>query len=268
MTTSLRDAITPIDMLGQIVSATISGINADGTVSVDLGGGAIATRCIVLGTYTPTMSEPVQVMRRDSSSFIVLGSVRTSNPTTVSISKAWTLPREVNPAGAAAGAQAFSTTDTASWRSNSGGWERDQVFQGAYGTNYGYWNGCFFYGDGAFDALYGRTITRAQIHLSRVNAAGEVADDTLHIALHAHGSRPSGQPLWTSQAVTQTPSGLTISLARNEVGDFDLPLWMGQSLVDRKSKGLGLYHLSTADYLYLNSRGDDPTNGRLTLDWS
>lgn len=266
MTLDLALALAPADTLATISAATIADIAADGTVSVDLGGGRVVPGCRVLATsYSPTTGDSVEVVRRDANSFLVLGAVRTSAPTTVEVSDSVGLAWTVQPAygeAASSGSKIVNATDTQSYRS-SDKWERDDVYQGAYSSSVslGYFRGCYFYGN-AFGSLVGKRCTRLRIRLSRKGSGGIAGAESIYLAPHAHASRPSGSPIWRASARNVG------SLAWGDSGTFDLPVSWGQALIDGTVKGFGHLRDSSSDYAIFNSLAADSLSGRLTLDWT
>lgn len=264
MTLDLARALTPADTPATIVAATVTAISADGTVTVDLGGGRTVPNCRVMAAYAPATGDIVEVVRRDANSFLVLGAVRTSNATTVditdSLAMAWNvLPAYVEPA--ASGTKTVNCADTHSCR--GGDWERDDVYQGAYGgsTQYGYWRGAYFYGN-AFGSLVGKRCTRLRIYISRKSEGGIAGAENVWIAPHAHASRPSGSPVWKASA---TKVG---TLAWGAEGYFDLPVSWGQGLINGTIKGFGHIKDSTADYAIFDSLASNALSGRLIIDWT
>jgi hypothetical protein len=262
----LARALASADTLSTIAAATVVDLAADGTVTVDLGGGRVVPGCRVLATYSPTTGDSVEVLRRDANSFLVLGNVRTTQATTVEVSNSLALAWTVQPAysdGASSGSKIVSATDTQSYRS-SDKWERDDVYQGAYSSSVslGYFRGCYFYGSTAFASLNGKRCTRLRIRVSRKGSGGIAGAEGVYIAPHAHGSRPSGSPLWRASARNVG------SLAWGANGTFDLPVSWGQGLIDGTIKGFGHLRDSSSDYAIFDSLASDSASGRLTLDWT
>lgn len=266
--TDLRDVLTSPDDVGAVLTATIASIDADGTVGVDFGGGRTVDRCAVLSVYTPVMGDSVQVLRRDASSFLVLGAVRDFNATSVSVSASLAFPYNVyaplpSTPTPSTGTLVVPATAIRSWRDNegwSGASESNSAAQGAYSTRWGYYRGCYFYGS-AFSSLKGATCTRLRIRLHRKGAGGIAGPENVYLALHAHASIPSGAPYFT------TGARRVGSLAWNDTAEFDLPVSWGQALINGTAKGIGHLYLGTADYAVFHGLGTDSLSGRLTLDW-
>lgn len=269
---TLARVLTPPDKVGAIVSATIGQVNADGTVIVDFGAGRKSgpSRCVA--AYTPLPGDPVEVQRRDATSWLVLGTTRTSNATTQTGTLVLRTPYNVRPStGGVANPLVVSAAATASWR-DSDGWSRTQPYQGAYSTSagYGYWRGCGFYGAGAFAALAGRTAGASTIHMHRHTAiggtgVGSSAAVSLYLAPHAHATQPSTPPVWvdTPRIIGSMTAGDDL-----QVADLTIPLDWVQMLCDGKAAGFGLLRLTTADYARWKSVAEDSTSFRLTLGWS
>lgn len=262
MTLDLARALAPADTPATIIGATVTDIAADGTVTVDLGGGRLVPGCRVLASYSPATGDNVEVVHRDDSTFLVLGAVRNSNVTTVDVASSITLAWNVLPAyveAAQTGSKTVSAIDTHSGR--SGKWERDEIYQGAYVPSYGYWRGCYFYGN-AFGSLVGKRCTRIRIFVSRRSEGGVAGPEDIYIAPHAHATRPSGSPVWKAGA---TRVG---SLSWGAEGWFDLPVSWGQGLINGTMRGFGHIKDSTSTYAIFNSVQSVAASGRLIVDWS
>jgi hypothetical protein len=229
----------------------------------------------VLAWYTPQTGDPVQVMRRDNASWLVLGTTRTSNPTTVAVGRSWGFPYNITPAtpppvgsGGPANPYVVAAGATHSWR-DSEGWSvtiGDTVGQGAFSTQYGYYRGCYFYGDTAFAALAGRTCTRLRIKIVRTGAGGLTGGTQQIIAPHAHGSQPANPPYFIPSFGTVNAG----SVAWSSSGTFDLPVSWGQALIDGTARGLGHLLLAAGNGNYSLNAGKsaDSTTGQLTIDWA
>jgi hypothetical protein len=241
VTLDLARALASADTLATIAAATIVDLSADGTVTVDLGGGRTVPGCRVLATYSPVTGDAVEVSD--------------------SVGLAWTISPAYSDA-ASSGTKTVSATNTQSYRS-SDKWERDEVYQGAYSgsTSLGYFRGCYFYGN-AFGSLSGKTCTRLRIRISRKGAGGIAGAEGVYLAPHAHASRPSGSPIWRGAARKVG------SLAWGDSDTFDLPTSWGQGLIDGTVKGFGHLRDSSSDYAIFNSLAADAASGRLTLDWT
>ena len=268
MTDLLRDALVGPDNLGLIQSATITAVYADGTVDVDLGADRIVAGCPVLAPYAPVVGAPVQLIRRDLQTWLVLGATLTTANTTVDVARSWGLPYAVlaQPTGSAAGDATGTLTVNAaaiaSFRENEG-WSKYPTapLQGAYSTTWGYYRGLYFYGANAFASHKGRKITRARNRHSRYDHGGIAGGERQWLAAHAHATRPSSSPIFTSAA---TNVG---TLAWSTALDFDLPLYVGQALADGRAKGIGHLYFGTADYSICKGLAADALSGRLILDW-
>lgn len=259
---TLRDALTAPDSDLLVSAAVVTAIYADGTADIDLGGGRRVKACPVLASYTPATGDNVQALRRDSSSWLVLGATRLSNATTVSVGNSLSFPYNVNPAPVSvANPFVVSATRTASWRNNEG-WYLTEPRQGSYSTTYGYHRGLYFYGANAFAPLAGTTVTRVRIHLARQSSGGSGGGVPNYLAPHVHATQPSGEPIFTTSSATNVGS-----LAWGASGDFDLPVAYGQALVNGTAKGIGHLYLGTTYYSILQSLAADASVGRLTIYW-
>lgn len=256
----LRDVLAKPDTVQAVPKGTIRQVYADGTVDLATGEG-VAKGCLVAAWYAPRTGDVVRYARCDQATLMVLGTVRTWNETTVDVDKAVSLAWNVNPAPVSIpNPLVVNAVATKSFR--GGDWERDQVYQGAYTTRYGYWYGLYFYGAGAFDALRGRRITSASIRICRSNEGGVIADVPAIVAPHIHPTQPGSAPYFTM-------GGRTIgSSDRNTAVEMGLPLDMAQQLADGKAAGIGHNYSGTAEYSILDSLAMDPTSGRLTLGWA
>lgn len=261
----LASVLTPTDSVTNIISATIAAIYSDGTVDVDLGANRQLTGVAVLATYTPATGDAVEIMRRDSASWLVLGPIRTSNATTVTVYRGWQMPYNVNAAPVTSGTLNVNAASTKSYRKIDG-WSRADVYQGAYsssqGSAYGYWSGLYFYGSSAFSSAYGQTCTGISIHLERKSSGGSGGAIPLYIAPHVHGSQPSGAPVWWAGAVNVG------SLAWGANGVFNLPKSWGQALLDGKIKGFGHRYSGTSAYSIGDTVGTYSLAGHITLTWT
>lgn len=258
-------SLSLVDVLGApsdddpIPLATITKVNADGTVDLALDGG-IAEAVAVLNPYVPRAGDPVIVVRRGAGRLLVLGSVRTSNDPTVDVQESLTLAWNVTDSTPTiASPFVVAATQTRSTRGAS--WDRPEIYQGALVPNSGYWRGLFFYGSAA-DALRGRTVTRIRIQLSRRNDGGSAGPVPVYIAPHIHPTRPASEPVFTARA-TQVGT-----LPRAGSGTFDLPVGWGQALANGTVKGFGTAYDGTADYLILNALTADAGQGTLIVDWT
>ena len=264
MTTSLRDALTS-NSAPDGTTAKVYRVWADGTVDLDLGGGRIFGPVNVLDTYTPRTGALVSIMTYPNGQKIVLGATRTANATTQREVVAVAFPFNVLPGtSSVANPYVVAAASSGSWRS-ADGWAflGGTVAQGAYSTAYGYYKGCWFYGDTAFAALAGRTVTRAALTVARQSAGG-VAGAQLHsVALHAHGTRPGGEPTFVSPAFDTAP------LAWGAAGEYDLPVDWGQSLVNGGAKGVGLLRLASGNGNYsLCQPAGVSSSGQLRIWWA
>jgi len=264
MTTSLRDALAS-NSTPDGTTAKIHRVYADGTVDLDLGGGRIFGPVNVLSTYTPTTGALVSIMTYPNGQKIVLGALRTANATTQRETVGLAFPFNVLPGtGSAANPLVIPAASSGSWRS-ADGWAYlgVTVAQGAYSTAYGYYRGCWFYGDGAFAALAGRTVTRAALTIARESAGG-VSGAQLHsVALHAHGTEPGGEPTFVSDAFDFAPLGW------GAAGEFDLPGGYGQALVNGAAHGVGLLRMASGNGNYsLCQPAGVSDSGRLRIWWS
>ena len=268
---NLVRALTPPDTTAQIVSATVVQVNADGTVVVDEGGGRTYPATVLAGSWTPTTGVAVEVTRRDAASRLVLGPVRTSNPTTTTLTWAWGIPYNVFPAppgpvGATSGTLTLGMAATASWR-DVDGWSQTAPYQGAYRPG-NYYRGLYFPGPGAFAGLAGRRCTSLSIYLHRHNGAGAGGVGAggpvpQMLALHAHVGPPASPPTFLSGAVNVG------SLSDGTpTGTFGLPASWGQALIDGTAGGIGHLYLATAWYSRCKTLAEDGASGQLALGWT
>jgi len=266
---SLADALSS-DPRALIVPARVDVVSTDGTVDLDMGGGAIVKAVRVLeSSWAPVGGATVEAIRRDSSSWLVLGPIRTSNPTPAFRSEL-AFPWTVLPAtaGGTANPLVVSAVSSRSWRPNDG-WLRADVYQGAYSGS-AYWEGCAFHGAGAFSALTGRACQRFRVRLARTNDGGNIGNTRLWVAMHAHATQPTDRPLWVTSATATDTGGATIQLARNTSGVFDLPPAWGQMLINGTAAGVGLLRLAAGngEYSISPAVATDPLMMQITLDWS
>lgn len=265
MTLDLARALAAPDTERTISAATVVGVAADGTATIDLGGGRRVPGCRVLATYTPATGDSVEVVRRDAASYLILGAVRTSNVTTVDFAASLGLAWNVQSAyadGGSSGSLVVSSASTSSFR-QYGGWSTSRIYQGAYPgyTSSGYWRGCYFYGS-AFGSLVGKRATRLRITITRASEAGPGGPEDVYIAPHVHASRPSGSPVWKASAIKVG------ALSWGGTGTFDLPVAWGQGLIDGSIRGFGHIKDSTSVYAIFLGKSENAATGRLTLDWS
>jgi hypothetical protein len=246
-------------------TATIYRLYTDGTVDLNLGGGRIFGPVKVMATYTPTTGAQVAVLTYPNGQKIVLGEFRTANATTQRETVGITFPFNVLPSAGGTNPLVVAAASSGSYR-NADGWaylSDGTVAQGAYSTAYGYYKGCWFYGDTAFAALAGRTVTRIAMTVVRKSAGGISGAQVITAAIHAHGTRPSGEPTFLS-------GGVNIgSLAWGASAEFDLPVAWGQSLVNGTARGVGLLRLASGNGNYsLQQPAGVSSCGQLRIWWS
>lgn len=258
---SLARVLTPPDSPGSVTAATVAQVNADGTVIVDFGAGRRSGPSRCMTSYTPLPGDVVEVQRRDSSSWLVLGAVRSSNTSTQTAVLSVRTPYNVRPSVAVANPFTVSAIATVSWRDNDG-WSRTMPYQGAYSPGNTYWRGLAFYGAAAFAALAGRTCTSLTINLQRNSAEGSSAATGLWVAPHVHDTQPTTPPSWADDPV------LVGSLTNTAPAyAFTLPTTWGQMLIDGRAKGFGLLRLTSADYLRCKSFAELPASFQLKIGW-
>lgn len=266
-TLDLAQRLAPQDADGPEFFATVTQIYANGLVDVDFGGGRKATSCLVRDTYIPATGQQVTVRRFNAALWIVEGGVRTSNPTTVTVGRQWTFPFNITQgAPGVSNPYVVNAAATHSWR-NTEGWGvtiGDTVGQGAFTAQYGYYQGCYFYGGSAFSALAGRRCTGITIKLVRTGSGGASGATPQYIGPHPHGSQPADQPLfaWGSRNVG--------SLSWSSSGTFTLPTEWGQALIDGTVKGFGHLLLASGNGNYSLNAGQsaDSTTGQVSLSWA
>lgn len=270
MAVSLPRAMTPPDSPSVVRPATVVGINADGTVVVEFGSGLKSGACPVLAGYTPVCGDSVQVLKRDTSSWLVLGSVRSSNATTQNLVIGCRTPRNIMPSvSGVPNPFVMSAVGAGSWR-DADGWSQAAPYQGAYSTRYGYYRGLWFYAGAAAPILGRRCTGPPTIHLNRHTAigAGGVGSSGpigVWIAPHAHPTQPGDPPVFLDAPVMVTtmtaPSG-------GSTADPGLLQAWGQGVCDGTIAGFGLLQLTTADYLRMQSPAEDATCGRVSIPWA
>jgi len=247
MTTTLRDALASAPEPDG-TTARIYRLYTNGTVDLDLGGGRIFGPVNVLSTYTPTTGALVSIMTYPNGQKIVLGATRTANATTQREIAAIMFPYNVLPGtGGVANPYVIPAASSGSYRSADGwAWLSDgTVAQGANNAAYGYYKGCWFYGDDAFAALAGRTVTRAMLTVARKSAGGVAGAQVHTAALHANGTRPGGEPTFVTAGMNLGPG-----LAWGAAGEFDLDVGWGQALVNRTAHGVGLLRMASGNGNY------------------
>jgi hypothetical protein len=264
--TSLRRAIEGApDSPPAVSSATVTELAVDGTVTVDLGSGRVVASALVLASYTPAVGDVVQVLRRDEQSWLVLGSTRTSNPTTVRVRTSLAFPTRVlsAPPGGS-NPLVVAPNNIQSWRTKVNSWtgedESNRAAQGSYTTR-GYYEGCYFYGN-AFTSLAGRTCTGLTIRLHRRGSGGIAGAERIWLAPHTHASQPTSSPYFAASAQNVG------TLAWNASDTFTLPTSWGQALIDGRYKGFGHLYLGTADYAIMHGLDTDSLSGQLSLSWT
>lgn len=244
-------------------SAVIDSVNADGTVDLQYLGG-LALSVPVVGSYTPSSGDVVQVMRRGPSSLLVLGPVRVTNATSTKVRTDLTVVYNVGPVPSAEsdtkGTYTIYASNSGAYRSADGWGSRNDVLQGAYTPRYGYYRGCWFYGATAFDKLKGRTVKRIRISLKRKIGSGVYAAEPISIWTHKNATKPKGAPYLVSKIAT-------VRLAVEDSGTFDLPVSAGQALANGSVKGFAIRDDSTGNYLALYGENAWKDSGKLTIDW-
>lgn len=260
---NLRDALAPETGLETVEVATVTALNADGTLGVDFGG-RVADPVPALDTgWVPAEGMAVACVRMGGS-WLVLGPTRSANATTAPVDITFAFPFDVLPAATVVPSPlVVSATATGSWRPRGpGGWMQSDVRQGAVSTAWGYYDGLWFYGSGAFASLEGQTATSLTIRVSRPSSGGVGAPEPLYIAPHVHPTQPGGAPYFPV-APRKYPGP-----AWGGTSTITLGTDWGQGLIDGKYAGLGLRYSGTADYVILNSVSTDALSGQLTLGFS
>lgn len=258
----LRDALPSLSD-DALDLATISAVNADGSLGVDFGGRESNPVPALDTGWTPSVGMTVACARLGTS-WLVLGPTRTSNPATVAASLSLAFPFNVLAASTGATSPlTVSATGTGSWRpSGPGGWMSSDVYQGAYSTKWGFYRGCYFYGSGAFDAMEGTRCTGLTIHLSRKGNGGIAGAESVWLAPHTHPTQPGAKPYFPVAAKRYDGP------AWNGTADIALPVEWGQGLIDGKYAGIGHLYSGTGDYAIFNSKADDALTGRLTVSFT
>lgn len=270
MTSYLRDS-QPQDAATGGQAATITQVNDNGTVTIDLGGGQLVPNTVVILSYVPVIGAVVEVFNRDDTHWVVLGPRRVSNPPSQSYVAEWMVAYDVWPVpSGAANPLVVSAGATGSWR-DVDGWgsstlpTTDTVAQGAYTSRYGYYRGCYFYGAGAFsNYLQGKRCTRLRIRINRLGSGGLTGATQQVVGPHPHPSQPGGPPVfpWGAQNVG--------GLAWSANGTFDLPTFWGDLLITGQASGLGHLLLATGNgnYSFAAGKSVDGDTGLVTLDWA
>ena len=259
------------DTTGNLATAKIVRVYADGTADVDLGSGRIA-HAPVLEPYQPRSGRPVQVLHTGDS-WLILGEARTSNPTTMTVTARTRIPYNVTP-GTSGVSNPFVVAPTASgaWRSTDG-WGSvgsrpiplDAPAQARSGT-LDYYRGVWTYGAGAFAPLAGRTSGVPVLHVSRPSSSGASGATELIVVLTSDETIPADAPyLRPDLGSVRAPGPIWGGTA-----DISLTAAMGQALLDGRAKGVALLRLESGNgaYVVLNGISADPTCGRLTIPWS
>lgn len=258
-----------------VFSARIEGVNADGTVDLSYRGSLIFG-AQVLGWYTPASGAIVKVARLNVGTYLVLGSTRTSNPTSVDVIASYSLPWNVQPVsrgidltdnpGGKTDPYLVTAYSSASFRQR-GGWDNTKVIQGAYTTSYGWYTGCWFYGLKP-QALRGVTVESLKIHIKREVGSTRAGAIPIYFWPHPYTSRPGEAPrVYDSINGQRAPSRVPGVLVGN-TATYNLPKVWGQALVEGRIKGFAVRILDRNNYCVLSSVNDYPASGRLTIDWT
>jgi hypothetical protein len=163
-----------------------------------------------------------------------------------------------------------SVAATGSWRS-ADGWgssympTTDTVAQGAYSASSTYYEGCYFYGAGAFASLAGRRCTGLTIRIHRLGVGGTSAATQQVLSLHVHPTAPTTPPAFLTSYVANVGS-----LAWNGIGTYSLPTAWGDLLIAGKAAGVG--HLLLAwgqgNQSYAAGKAADTATGQLSITWA
>ncbi len=279
----LADFLRPLQDSGDpVMSAVVEDVKVDGTVDLSFSGG-LASDVPVLGWYTPATGDVVRVLRVGRTQFLVLGTTRVSNPATVRVATSRTLSWKVNAAPDAPDPTdnptglvspfVVSADSSRSYRSTDG-WSRDDPYQGVFSSSLGYWRGCWFYGKKP-QAAKGVTVTRCRIQVRRQNSShGNNSPSYLYVYPHAHETRPSGDPIFRTDAINGVRGPARIGpLNRGEASTapgLDLPKQWGQALVDGYVKGFGLRRDVTGleNYVILDGKVAYADSGKLSIDFT
>lgn len=249
-------------------SAVVDAVNTDGTVDLLYLGGT-ALNVPVISTYNPVAGDTVQIIRRGPASLVVLGALRSTTvgaAGTVSSDFAFPYNVEAVPTAVSgspsSGTFTIRPTTSGSYRTADGWGGRNELAQGAYftSTRYGYYQGAWFYGSGAFDGLRGRTVTRIRLTMRRKTGSGIFAAEPIYVFTTKNATKPSGPPYYLNEVGSY-------KLAVGDTGTFDLPLWVGRSMSTGHVKGLGIRNNSTANYLKLFGESEYADSGMLQISW-
>lgn len=247
-----------------VLTATVIKLWPDGSVDLALLGGT-ASNVPVLASYTPQNGDPVLVLRVSDANLVVLGGIRTANTTTAPFNTRTSLKWNVYAAPVSGpvvpNPLTIDAVSSGSYRSADKWGGRNYPVQGAYVSTYGYYQGAFFYGSGAFSDLRGKTVTKITWTVGRKNDGGVISNVPVYAALHSHTSRPSGAPNYTTGA-----KNIGV-LDRNQTDTFTLPDDWGQKLVDGKARGIGMLRLSTSNYSIYKGTSDGASQGRIQIYW-
>lgn len=249
-------------------TAVVDTLNADGTVDLRYLGG-IARSVGVVATYAPVSGDVVQIIRRGPSSLIVIGPIRTVN--TVANSAVATdliIAYNVQPVPTSvtsSGTYTYTPSSSGSYRTADkwGSPVRDELRQGAYfsSTQFGYYQGAWFYGTNAFTNLRGLTVTSATLTMRRKTGSGVFAAEPIYVYTTKNPTRPTGAPFYVKYVGAY-------SLAVGDSAVFNIPTWVATGLASGAYHGLGIKYNGTADYLAVDGIGAYNLSGRLQVGWT
>lgn len=268
----------PRDDDNEIVSAMVENVNVNGTVDLSMRGG-IVTNVPVLAWYTPATGDIVQAARRSPGQYLVLGSTRKTNPTSVTLIAGFGIPWIVDPVprtpdsgdngGSTTLANPFIVTAlaTGAWR-HADGWHGHSASprQGAFTPAHGWFSGLWFYGTKP-QAAAGRTVTRLRIEIRR-EAGGSSGVEPLYIYPHVHAGQPRNPPYLRRETYGVRGPHRVAGLAVGDTATFDLPKEWGQALVDGYVKGFGVRRNEQSAYAVLSTPQQYARTGRLIINWS
>jgi phage minor structural protein len=165
----------------------------------------------------------------------------------------WTYPvvsAPVTPAPATYKTVTVTSTGGNSWRSASGGqWYGGNVRQALYSTQYGRYQGYWFFGN-ALDQFNGKQITSVRIWCRRYKGGGASAAQKARFVLHGYGSQPSGstQPTFYNGGINTT-TAYTSYFKWGEGKTIDATAAFKSHINQAGVKGIGLWVYANSPYM-------------------
>jgi phage replication-related protein YjqB (UPF0714/DUF867 family) len=165
----------------------------------------------------------------------------------------WTVPvvtAPTTPPATAYKTVTVTSTGGNSWRSAFGGqWYGGDVRQALYSTQYGRYQGYWFFGN-ALDQFNGKTITSVKIWCRRKGAGGTAAAQKARFVLHGYGSQPSGstQPTFYNGGINTT-TAYTSYFKWGEGKTIDATAAFKGHINQAGVKGVGLWVYANSPYM-------------------